>query len=113
MSCVVTACSFDVPPPLHQFYIGISLAINNATGPDRRGEINGILNTTTSVARSISTATASALFAYSIDGNHPFPFDYHLAFYCLALIRLTVACLGWNRICDNGSVGKDKLVFGE
>ena len=99
--------------PTQQFYIGVSLAINNATGPDRRGELNGIVMTTSSVARSLSPVLASALFAFSIDGNHPFPFDYHLAFYCIALVRLTVAWLGWNRICDNGAVGGNRLMFGE
>ena len=76
------------------------MAINNATGPDRRGELNGIAFTTSCVARSLSPVLFSALFAYSIEGHHPFPFDYHLAFYCTAFVRLTVACLGWNRICD-------------
>eukprot|EP00904_Undaria_pinnatifida_P000564 jgi/Undpi1/10508/HiC_scaffold_29.g12958.m1 len=95
------------------FYIGVSLAVNNATGPDRRGEMNGIYMTTTSISRAISPVFASMLFAWSIDVSLPFPFDYHLAFYFLALIRLTVACLGWNRICDNGAVGRNRMIFGE
>ncbi|CAN0428093.1 unnamed protein product, partial [Laminaria digitata] len=78
-------------------FIGLSLAVNNATGPDRRGELNGINMTSSSLARSLSPVIFSALFAYSIDGDHIFPFDYHLAFYCNAFIRLAVAVLGWNR----------------
>ena len=100
-------------PPPRQFYIGVSLAVNNATRPDRRGEMNGIYMTTTSISRAVSPVFASTLFAWSIDGGLPFPFDYHLAFYFLALIRLTVACLGWNRICDNGAVGRNRVIFGE
>ncbi|CAN0487349.1 unnamed protein product, partial [Scytosiphon promiscuus] len=76
-------------------YIAVSLAINNATGPDRRGELNGISFTSTCVGRALSPVLFSALFAYSIDGDHPFPFGSHLACYCLALIRLAAAWMGW------------------
>ena len=116
LSPCIPQSSFDVPcVAFHprQFYIGLSLAINNATGPDRRGELNGILMTTTSVARSLSPVCFSALFAYSIDGEHPFPLDYHLAFYCIGLIRPTVAYMGWNRIGDDSGAGGDKPMFGE
>ena len=65
------------------------------------------------MARSLSRVVFSALFAYSIDGNHPFPFDHHLAFYCVALFRLTVACMGWNRLCDKDGVGEAVMIFGE
>lgn len=112
-SCLLVSFVPRAPFAAHQYYIGVSLAINNATGPDRRGELNGISLTTSSITRSISPVFFSALFAFSIDGNHPFPFHYHLAFYCIALVRLTVAYMGWNRICDNGTVGKESLSFGE
>ncbi|CAN0591569.1 unnamed protein product, partial [Laminaria digitata] len=69
------------------------LAINNATGSHRRGELNGLAATVDSFARAISPILCSALFAFSIDGHHPFPFDYHLVFYLLALLRLTVALM--------------------
>ena len=89
------------------------MAINNSTGPARRGELNGISMTMSSIARSISPLISSALFAYSVGGDHPFPFDYHFAFFFLALVRLAVACMGWNRVCDNGGVGVNAVIFGE
>lgn len=46
------------------------------------------------------------MFAFSIDGDRPFPFDYHIVFYFLALLRLTVAYLGWNTINDAGREGR-------
>lgn len=83
-----------------QFYIAIALAINNATGPSRRGELNGISMALTSVARSISPVVFSTMFAFSIDGSHPFPFDYHFVFYLIGTMRLVVAFMAWNRIQD-------------
>lgn len=88
-----------------QFYVGVSLAINNATEPGRRGELNGLTMTVDSLARSISPIVCSSLFAFSIHGNNIFPFDYHLVFYLLALVRLAVAGVGWNGIHEAASVG--------
>ena len=90
----------------------MSLAINNATEPERRGELNGISFTSSCVARTLSPVVFSALFTYFINGSHPFPFGYHLALYHLALIRFTVVCMGWNRLCDNDGAGKDMMIFG-
>lgn len=84
----------------NQFYVAIAMAVNTATGPDRRGEINGLSMTCTSLARSISAIVFSSLFAFSVNNNHTYPFDYHLAFYLVALTRLVVAWLGWSRIRD-------------
>lgn len=95
-----TLSYFDVPRFILslQFLIGLSLALNNATGPDRRGELNGISAMVGSLSRAISPILCSSLFAFSIEGHHPFPFDYRLVFYLLASLRLTVACMGWNKI---------------
>eukprot|EP00904_Undaria_pinnatifida_P000573 jgi/Undpi1/10516/HiC_scaffold_29.g12966.m1 len=84
----------------NMFYIGVALALNNAVATDRRGELNGISAAGGSLARAISPMICSVLFAFSIDGDHPFPFDYHFAFYLLATLRLVVACMAWNRIND-------------
>lgn len=89
----------------HQFFMGVSLAINDATGPDRRGELNGISATVGSFSRAISPIICSALFAFSIVGDRPFPFDYHLVFYLLAVVRLAVAYMGWSTI--NGTRSED------
>ncbi|CAM9790866.1 unnamed protein product, partial [Laminaria digitata] len=74
-----------------QLYVGISLALNNSTGPDRRGELNGISMAMGSLTRAISPVVCLALYAYSIARDYPFPFDYHLVFLFLALVRLVVA----------------------
>ena len=78
------------------------MAINNAVGADRRGELNGISASVGALARALSPMVFSALFAFSIDGNRPFPFDYHLVFYLLGLLRLAVACMGWNLLDGTG-----------
>lgn len=84
-----------------QFYVAISLAINNAVEPERRGGANGISMTASSFARVILPVFFAAMFAISIDGDRPSPFDYHLVFYLLASIRLIVACMGWKRTKTN------------
>ena len=49
----------------------------------------------------ISPIICSALFAFSIDGRHAYPFNYHLTFYLLAFSRLAAACMGWNEITND------------
>ena len=89
-----------------QFYLGVALAINKATGPDRRGELNGISSGVGSLANTIAPIIFATLFAFSIDGDRPFPFDYHCAFYSIGAVRLTVAVMAWNRINDIDVVEK-------
>ncbi|CAN0383100.1 unnamed protein product, partial [Laminaria digitata] len=80
----------------NQFYVAVSLATNNATGPDRRGELNGLSTTVSAISTMLSPIICSALFAFTIDGHHTFPFNYNLTFYFLAFSRLVSACMGWN-----------------
>eukprot|EP00904_Undaria_pinnatifida_P003321 jgi/Undpi1/12990/HiC_scaffold_7.g02654.m1 len=87
----------------NSFFVGTALAINTAT-PDRVGEINGISTTITSVAKAASPIVSASVFAWSINANHGFPFNHHLIFYLLGTMRLIAACLGWNRITDNGNM---------
>ena len=88
-------------PAPRQYYLGLSVTINNATAQERRGELNGLAAAVTSFARAISPIFFSVLFAFSIDGNHCFPFDYHLVFYVLSLTNTVAACMGWNSINDS------------
>ena len=83
-----------------KFFVGTALAINTAT-PGRRGEINGISSAISSVAKTASPILSASVFAWSINANHGFPFNHYLTFYLLGSMRLTAACLGWNRITDN------------
>ena len=78
------------------------MAINNATGPDRRGELNGISTSVSALAGAFSPMFFSALFAFSIQGDRPSPFNYHLVFYLLGLLRLAAAYMGWSIIDDTG-----------
>ena len=82
------------------------MAINKAAGPDRRGELNGISSGVSSVSNTIAPIIFATLFAFSIDGDRPFPFDYHCAFYSIGAVRLAVAVLAWNRINDIDVVEK-------
>ncbi|CAN0510515.1 unnamed protein product, partial [Laminaria digitata] len=76
------------------FFVGTALAINKAV-PDRRGELNGISTTITSVTASASPIISASLFAYSINSGHGFPINHHLAFAMLGSMRLIAACIGW------------------
>eukprot|EP00904_Undaria_pinnatifida_P003322 jgi/Undpi1/12991/HiC_scaffold_7.g02655.m1 len=87
----------------NSFYVGTALAINTST-PGRLGEVNGISSAISSVARATSPILSASVFAWSINANHGFPFNHYLTFYLLGAMRLTAACLGWNRITDNGNM---------
>ena len=87
-----------------QFYVGTALAINNATGADRRGELNGISSMISSFTKAVSPIVSGSLFAYSISSDHGFPVNHHLAFALLGSMRFIAACIGWNRITDNGNM---------
>ena len=91
--------------------MGLSLTLNNAAGPDQRGELIGISATVASLTRAISPILCSSLFAFSIQGHHPFPFDYRLMFYIMASLRLTVACMGWNAI--GGSADSVRILLAD
>lgn len=90
----------DVRPSFaaEQFYVGLALTINNATGPERRGEMNGVANTVDSLARIVSPIACASMYAFTNDGEHTYPFDYHFTFYVLTSVRLVAACMGWNTI---------------
>lgn len=103
-SCVPLPLSPGRGSSRGQFFVGTALAINTATGPDRRGELNGISSMITSVMRAASPIVSASLFAYSINSDHGFPINHQLAFAMLGSMRLIAACIGWNRITDNGNM---------
>ena len=80
--------------------IAVNLAINNSTDRAHRGEVNGLATAVSSVGKAVGPAAFSALFAFSIDGEHPFPLDFHLAWYTVAIVRLLIGLLAWNTIRD-------------
>lgn len=84
--------------------MGTALAINTATGPDRRGELHGISSMISSAVRAVAPIVSASLFAYSINSDHGIPINHHLAFAMLGSMRLIAACIGWNRITDNGNM---------
>lgn len=55
------------------------------------------------MAKATGSLACSALFAFSIDGDHPFPFDVHFVWYILAILRFIVGLLGWNTIRDDAA----------
>ncbi len=73
-------------PLHHQVFISIALVTNNAVDPSLRATLNGVSMTLGSLTKAAGPTFFSSTFAWSIDGrHHPFPFEYHLSFYLLAL----------------------------
>ncbi|CAB1117719.1 unnamed protein product [Ectocarpus sp. CCAP 1310/34] len=68
-------------------FTNVALATNNAVEPSRWATLNGLSMMLGSLAKAVGPAFFSAIFAWSIDddGRRPFPLDYHLVFYLLAL----------------------------
>ncbi|CBN75080.1 conserved unknown protein [Ectocarpus siliculosus] len=82
-------------------FINVALATNNAVEPSRRGTLTGLSMTTGSLAKAAGPTFFSSIFAWSIDGRRrPFPLDYHLAFYLLALGMVLVSWASWGTICS-------------
>lgn len=77
-------------------FVNIALVTNNAVDPSRRGTLNGLSMTIGSLAKAAGPTALSITFAWSINRPRPFPFDYHLAFYLLALGMLVVAFASWD-----------------
>ena len=87
------------PFPLYrqqQVFINVALATNNAVDPSQRGTVNGLSMTLGSLAKAAGPTAASTVFAWSIHRRRPFPFDYHLIFYLLALGMVVVTVVSWN-----------------
>ncbi|CAM9287714.1 unnamed protein product [Ectocarpus sp. 8 AP-2014] len=80
-------------------FINVALATNNAVEPSRRGTLTGLSMTTGSLAKAAGPTFFSSIFAWSIDGRRrPFPLDYQLAFYLLALGMVVVSWASWGTI---------------
>ena len=77
------------------------MAINNSIDASRRGEVNGLATTISSIGTAAGPIVCSVLFAFSIAAERPFPFDVHLVWYTAAILRLVVGLLGWNTIRDD------------
>lgn len=65
------------------------------------------------MAQAAGPSVCSALFALSIDGDRPFPFDYHFIFYFIALLRLLVGYIGWNVVVVEDAVESTPTPVGD
>ncbi|CAN0438804.1 unnamed protein product, partial [Scytosiphon promiscuus] len=70
--------------------VNFALATNNAVDPSKRSTVNGLSVMVGSLAKAAGPTAASTIFAWSIHRRRPFPFDYHLIFYLLALGMVVV-----------------------
>ncbi|CAM9131751.1 unnamed protein product, partial [Laminaria digitata] len=76
--------------------INVSLATNNAVHPSQRGTINGLSMAMGALAKAAGPIVSSTVFAWSINGDHPFPFDCHLIFCIFSLGMVVVTAMTWN-----------------
>lgn len=58
-----------------------NVLINNSAFSDFRGKVNGLGQVLAAVGRFIGPSMGSTLFAWSITGDHPFPFNYGFTYY--------------------------------
>ena len=64
-----------------------------------------------SLAKAVGPTAFAVTFAWSINRPHPFPFDYELVFYLMALLVVVLVRVGWNAISipetsDHSSAGE-------
>lgn len=64
-----------------------NVLINNSAFSDFRGKVNGLGQVLAAVGRFVGPSMGSTLFAWSISGDHPFPFNYGFTYY-ISLFRV-------------------------
>lgn len=96
-----------VAPTGLQIYVNISLTVNNVVNPSRRGELNGLAMAVASLSRGLAPFTCSPLFAWSINGRHAFPFNFHFIYILLGLGMLGAGFMGWDVMTTNSQDSDD------
>ena len=86
--------------------------INNSTYSDFRGKVNGLGQVLAAIGRFLGPSMASSLFAWSISGDHPFPFNSGFTYYILGIIMLFTALFVYTLPKDiNTALGRIADVF--
>ncbi|KXN64879.1 MFS general substrate transporter [Conidiobolus coronatus NRRL 28638] len=62
------------------------LLVESAEGSGNLGKLNGFSQTLSGLSRSIAPALTGTIYSYSLSHQFPYPFDYHLVWYILALL---------------------------
>lgn len=78
--------------------MNIALATNNAVDSLRCGELNGLASTAACLGEAFAPLICAPFFAWSISGNHPFPFGAHFSYLLLALGMLAFSIVGWGLV---------------
>ena len=60
----------------------------NSALPVDRGKVNGLGQASVSLARAIGPPLGTALFAWSVDGKKPFPFNFYFSWWICAFLVL-------------------------
>lgn len=71
------------------------MIINASVVPQYLGSINGLMTTAMAVAKAAGPIGFGALFTWSIDSNHSFPFDFHMVFIIIGISLLLMIGLSF------------------
>ncbi|XP_065178177.1 uncharacterized protein LOC135808864 [Sycon ciliatum] len=80
-------------------FVCLMLMINNSVETHDLGAANGLAMSMTGCFRSLAPLACGSIFAWSIDGEHVFPFDYHLVFFLLSFLFLCTS-IASTRVSD-------------
>lgn len=69
-------------------FTGSIVMISNVAYTDFRGKVNGIGQVFASTGRFIGPTIATNVYAWSVKGNYPFPFDFGFILYLLAIFQI-------------------------
>jgi len=72
-------------------FTSISLLLNDTVESDKRASMNGFSMAIGSLSKSIGPFLGAILLAWSINGNLPFPLDFHLMFVLISIIGVASA----------------------
>lgn len=94
-------------------FISCFVLVANAALPEDRSRVNALGQAAVSAVRAIAPPMWTPVFAWSVSSPHPWPFNYHFAWYCCALMTLGTwgiaarlpASLELKRLRDEPGVG--------
>lgn len=69
--------------------------IANSVDPALLGAANGVGQTLVAITRTLAPMVGAPLYAFSVEVDRPFPFNFFLAFFCCTAITIVLWAMGW------------------
>lgn len=85
----IKACGFS------SGFTSVTILINNSAPKKVIGTINGVSQTMASLSSALAPAFAGNVFSFSLQEKRPWPFDFHLIFYVVAMVCVVMCWMSY------------------